>query len=100
MSIALKPSCPAKEINATRLPLRAEPERFSASRPRLFGAAEFRSRARERRSLLAAHRGYRHRQVQAGIRGRDLRGPRLARYRLGAPGAAAIPAFCRLSRGN
>ena len=43
------PTCPAMtrfEINATRLPICAKPERLSASRPRLFGAVEFRSRAR------------------------------------------------------
>ena len=46
---------------ATRFPLCAEPERLSASRPRLFGAAEFRSGAAGRRPVPAAHRGYRHR---------------------------------------
>ena len=50
------------EINAaTRFPLCAEPERLSASRPRLFGAAEFRSGAPDRRPVAAAHRGYRRR---------------------------------------
>src|SRR5207247_6440563 len=39
----LKASCPVKEINATpRFPFCAEPERLSASRPRLLGVAEFR----------------------------------------------------------
>jgi hypothetical protein len=37
----IKPSRPAKEINAIRLPLRAKPKRPSASRPCLFGVAEF-----------------------------------------------------------
>ena len=52
-----------------------------------------------RRPVAAAHRGYRHRPLQAGIRGRDLRRPRLARHRLGTAGAAAVRASCRLSRG-
>src|SRR5437879_5440352 len=54
----LKPSCPVKEINAACLPLCAEPERSSASRPRLFGVAEFRFRAPDRRTIFAPHRGY------------------------------------------
>ena len=85
-------------VHAARLPLRAEPERLSASRPRLFGAVEFRFGARKRRALPAAHRGYRRRPLPAGIRGRDLRRPRLARDGLGNPGAAAIGASFRLSR--
>ena len=55
-----------------RLPFCAEPERLSASRPRLFGVAEFRSGAADRRQLSAAHRGYRPDPLQAGIRDRDL----------------------------
>ena len=53
----------------------------------------------ERRPLAAAHRGYRRDPLPAGIRGRDLRGPRLARHRLGNAGAAAVGASCGLSRG-
>ncbi len=84
---------------AACLPLCAEPERLSASRPRLFGVAEFRFRAPPRRPIPAAHRGYRHRQMPARIRGRDLPGSRLARHRLGNAGAAAIKPSCGLSRG-
>ena len=39
------PAMTRYRCNATRLPLCAEPERLSASRPRLFGVAEFRSGA-------------------------------------------------------
>ena len=94
----LKPSCPAKEINAaTRFPICAEPERLPPSRPRLFGAAEFRPGAPKRRPVPAADRGYRRDAVPAGIRGGDLRRPRLARHILGNAGAAAIGTFCALS---
>ena len=49
-------------------------------------------RARERRPVLAADRGYRRDALPAGIRGGDLRGSRLARHRLGDAGAAAVGA--------
>ena len=48
-------------------PLRAVAERISASRPRLFGASEFRARAREQRTLPLAHRGHRSRAREAAI---------------------------------
>ena len=50
---------------ATRFPFCAEPERLSPSRPRLFGAAEFRPGAPGRRPLPAAHRGYRRHALPA-----------------------------------
>src|SRR5437016_12457968 len=94
----LKPPCPAKEINAaTRLPICAKPERLPPSRPRLFGAVEFRPGAPGRWKIPAAHRGYRCRAMPGGVRGRDLRRPRLARDKLGNAGAAAIRAFCAVS---
>ena len=83
---------------ATRFPFCAEPERLPPSRPRLFGAAEFRPGAQDRRAISAAHRGYRRHAVPAGIRGGDLRRPRLARHRLGNAGAAAIGTLAELSR--
>ena len=52
-----------------------------------------------RRAVPAAHRGHRRDALPARIRGGDLRGPRLARPRLGAAGAAAIRASRRVSRG-
>src|SRR4029079_3806835 len=73
----VKPSCPAKEINdVPRFPIRPEPERLPPSRPRLFGVAELRSRARKGWPVSAADRGYRPDAMPAGIRGGDLRGPR------------------------
>src|SRR6516164_7793090 len=96
----LKPSRSAKEINAAlipaRFPLRSEPERPASSRPCLFGAAQFRPRAEKRRTLPAAHRGYRSGAMPAGIRGGDLRGSGLARHLLGDAGAAAVGAFWRI----
>src|SRR5262249_29943340 len=83
----------------TNLPLRAEPERLFAPRPCLFGAAQLRLGARAGRALPAAHRGHRRDALPARIRGGDLRGPRLARPRLGAAGASAVRAFRRLSGG-
>src|SRR6516225_4605473 len=51
--------CLVEEINAAaRLPLCAEPQRISPPWPRIFGAAEFRPGAPNRRPLPAAHRGY------------------------------------------
>ena len=82
-----------------RLPLRAEPERLSASRPCLFGIAQLRHGARNRRPAAAAHRGYRHAALAAGIRDGDLRGSGLARHFLAAAGAAAERAFRRLRIG-
>ena len=81
------------------LPLRAEPERLSASRPRALGAHQFRHGARGRRALPAAHRGHRRDALPARIRAGDLRGSRLARHRLGGAGAAPERAFRGLSRG-
>ena len=46
--------------------------------------------ARGRRAAPAAHRGHRRDALPAGVRGGDLRGPRLARHRLGGAGAAAV----------
>ena len=86
-------------FNAARLPLCAEPEWLSASRPRLFGAAELRFRAPERRPFPAAHRGYRPGALPAGIRGRDPSGSRLARNNMGNAGAAAVGTPRGLSRG-
>ena len=51
-------------------------------------------------TIPAAHRGYRRDAMPAGIRGRDLRRPRLARNILGNAGAAAIRTSFRLSRGG
>ena len=69
----LESPCPVKEINAAAcLPFCAEPERLSASRPCLFGVAEFRFGAADRRPVPAADRGYRPDPLQAGIRDRDL----------------------------
>ena len=47
----------------------------------------------ERRTLAAAHRGYRRHPLPAGIRGRDLRGPCLARHRLGASRCGGSPSI-------
>ena len=78
-------------------PLRAEPVRLSASRPRLRRAGRLRVRACRRRPLPSAHRGHRRQPLPAGVRGRHLRGPALARPRLGRPGAAPVGAARRLS---
>src|SRR4029079_3722714 len=94
---ALKPPCPAKEINAARFPICAESKRLPPSRPRLFGAVELRPRAPGRRTVFAAHRGYRRDAVPAGFRGGDLRRSRLARDILGDAGASPIGAFCAVS---
>ena len=45
--------------DATRFPLRAEPERPAASRPCAVGAAQLRHGARARRAVAAAHGGHR-----------------------------------------
>src|SRR5579863_2683991 len=75
---------------AARFPLCAESERLFASRARFFGAFEFRFGAPDRRPVSVAHRGYRRNPMSAGVRGRDLPGPCLARPHLGNPGAPAI----------
>ena len=54
---------------------------------------------RRGRAAVAAHRGHRRGALPAGIRGGDLRGPRLARASMGAAGAAAVRALRRLPRG-
>src|SRR5437762_8477287 len=82
---------------ATRFPICTETERLPPSRARLFGAAEFWPGAPGRRQVPAADRGHRRDQVPAGIRGGDLRGPRLAGDILGNAGAAAIGTFLKLS---
>src|SRR6186713_37713 len=88
------------EDHATRFPICAKPEWLPSSWPCLFGAAEFRPRAPDWRKISAADRKYRRDQMPAGVRGGDLRGPRLARNILGNAGAAAIGAFCALSGGD
>ena len=88
------------EDHATRFPICAKPERLPPSRSRLFGAAEFRPGAPHGGKFPAADRGYRCHTMPAGIRGGDLRGPRLAGNILGNAGAAAIGAFCALSGGG
>ena len=97
----LKPSCPRERDQChRRFPLCAEPERLSASRPCLFGAAELRSGARRPAAGCccasristrpAAGRNSRPRSIEdlawLGIAWEDA-------------GAAAIRASCRLSRG-
>ena len=82
-----------------RFPLRAEPERLSASRPCALRADQFRDGAGGGRAASAAHRGHRRGPLPAGIRAGDLRGSGVARHRLGAAGAAPERAFRRLSRG-
>ena len=94
------PICRDLRDAATRFPICAKPERLPPSRSRLFGAAEFRPGAPGRRQVPAADRGHRRDQMPAGIRGGDLRRPRLARDILGNAGAAAIGAFCALSGGG
>ncbi len=74
----------------TRLPLRAEPERLPASRPRALGADRFRDGARPRRAVPLAHRGHRCGALPAGVRAGDLRGSRLARHRLGTAGPPPV----------
>src|SRR3954452_2952751 len=83
---------------ATRFPICAKPERLPPSRPCLFGAVEFRPGARGRWTVPAAHRGYRRDAMPAGIRGCDLRRPRMVGDMLGNAGASAIPAFFELPR--
>ncbi len=48
------------------------------------------------RQAAAAHRGHRHGALHAGIRGRHLPRPRMARHRMGRAGAPPVRAFCRL----
>ena len=82
---------PCRPMYATRLPLRAEPERLSASRPCALGAAQLPTwRARPAGGLLLRIEDIDATRCRPGIRGGDLRGPRLARHRLGAAGAAAV----------
>src|SRR3954451_2681103 len=76
MDRRVKPGNDEININAaTRFPLCAESERLPPSRPRLFGAPEFRPGAPGEGKVSAAHRGYRRDAVPAGIRGRHLRRP-------------------------
>ena len=84
---------------ATRFPFCAEPERLSPSRPRLFGAAEFRSGARRPAGgSCCGSRISTPTRCRPEFEAAIYRGSRLARHRLGTAGAAAIGAFCRLSR--
>ena len=69
------------------------PERLSASRPCAVGAAECRHGARGGRTAAAAHRGHRRDALPAGIRGGDLRGPRLARHRHGNSRCGGSPSI-------
>ena len=92
-------SCPSLLMTHARFPLCAEPERPSAPRPCAVGAAQLRHGARRGRAVPAADGGHRHDALPARVRGRDLRGPRLARARMGAAGAAAVRAFRRVPRG-
>ncbi len=78
---------------------RAEPERLSASRPCAVGAAEFRHGAAAGGRLLLRIEDIDADALPAGVRGGDLRGPRLARRRMGGAGAPAVRAFRRIPQG-
>ena len=59
--------------------LRSEPDRSAARRQRAHRAVQLAARARQGRHARPAHRGHRHRAVDARVRGEHPRGPALAR---------------------
>ena len=77
-------------VDATRFPLRPEPEWLAASRPCAFGVAQCGPRERAGRPAAAAHRGYRSAAFAPRVRSRDIRGSRLARAPVGRARAPAI----------
>ena len=85
--------------DAARLSLRAEPDRLPASRPCALGAPEPARGRGDRRAFAAADRGCRHDARADGIRGGDLRGPRVARARMGGAGAPPARPLRRLREG-
>ena len=93
------PGSTRNAADAARFPLRAEPERGAASRPRLLGAHRPRALPAGRRPVPGPHRGHRPDPLPPGIRGGDFSRPRLARARMGGAGAAAVGAFRRLCGG-
>ncbi len=78
-------------------PIRAESQRLPASRPCVVGSVQCRHGAAGRRTLPAAHRGYRCLPLPPRIRGGDLPGSRVARACVGGAGAAPVGAFAGLS---
>ena len=66
-----------------RAALRAESDRPSARRQRADRAVQLAARARPRRHVRAAHRGHRHRAIDARIGSEHPRRPAVARPRLG-----------------
>ena len=81
-----------------RHPLRAQPDRLPASRPRVQRADRLAPRARGRRAVPAAAGGHRPRPLPPGIRRGDPGGPGVARPRLGRRGARAVGASAGVSR--
>ena len=64
-------------------PIRSESDRPAARRQRAHGAVQLAARARQGRHVHPAHRGHRHRAIDARVGGRHPRGSALARTRLG-----------------
>ena len=86
-------------VDATRFPLRPEPEWLAASRPCAFGVAQCGPRERAGRPAAAAHRGYRSAAFAPRVRSRDIRGSRLARAPVGRARAPAIRRVRPICRG-
>src|SRR5205085_12369352 len=78
------------------LSLRAFSEWFSASRPCLFGVAQFRYGATIGRALSPAIGGYRRRAVQTRIFDRHSRRSCLARNHMGNSGTGSIGPLLRI----